>query len=253
MLGLEQGEPRALLCAGQLRLGALGETDEVQRVQVAPLVVGGRQLAGVLADQVEQPVAVASPPHHARVDERGQMLDCRPLTADGERRLGREAAAEDRQAAQQVPCRGLEQLVAPVERGAHRPLTRRLVACPAGEHVETRVQALEQLVGCEDAEPWSRQLDRQRQPSRRRLIAPSASASARPAPGGADPSSSSSRAADRFERLDLDHLLRGQPEHAPARRQQGQPGGSGDELAERRGRVGQVLEVVEHEQQLELA
>jgi hypothetical protein len=162
VLGLEPGEPGALIRPGQLRLSALGEPDEVERMQVAPRVIGGRQLARVLADQIEEPVAVARTPHHARVDERGEVVDRRPLTADGEPSLAGEAAVEDRQAAQEVLRVGIEQLVAPVERRAHRALARGLVARSAGQHLETRVQAFEQLVGGESTEPGSGELDRQR-------------------------------------------------------------------------------------------
>ena len=154
----------------------LGERERPPRVALRQC----RRLAGVVepracvdADRLEQAVAIAAvavfdrderlldePREHvgdlARVEvvARAHVLD----------RLELEAAREDRQAPEQRPLVGLEQLVAPLERRGQRLLPRRRRMAPAAQEAEAVVEARADRRRAQRAEPRGRELERERQP-----------------------------------------------------------------------------------------
>ena len=83
------------------------------------------------------------------------------------RRLDGGAAGEHREAREARLLVVVEQVVAPVDRRAQRPLAGGRVARARAERAERRVQALGDLAGREQPAAGRRQLDRQRQPVER--------------------------------------------------------------------------------------
>src|SRR5436190_353791 len=79
-------------------------------------------------------------------------------------RLDREAAGEDGEAAEQLLFRLVKELVAPLDRRAQRPLALRRVSSAAREDRQRALEALEQLVGREQARARRGELDRKREP-----------------------------------------------------------------------------------------
>ena len=114
--------------------GQLSSVSSRQPGEVAQVTLAGRlelaarhqQLVGVLAHGLEQPVARPAPRGLAGGDDRlvheaGEHVQREP-GRDRHRGLGVEAADEDGQAPERRLLRGLEQLVAPLDRGPHRPV-----------------------------------------------------------------------------------------------------------------------------------
>ena len=96
------------------------------------------------AEDVERPLVAGDPAH-------------------GVRRLERPAAREDPEAREQPAILGVEEVVAPVDRPAQRPLPLRQVPPAARAEVEPVAQALRHRGRREQADPRRRELDRQRQ------------------------------------------------------------------------------------------
>ena len=140
MLDLERGEPFQLLGAAQMRLRGLGEFGEVGEMRMARQVRFPRlrePVPGVFLDRVEHPVArcaVAFGEQQRFLGQRGEQLEHllrldRPLldcTGDADL-LGRvqaRSAGEHREPAQDHPFGVGEQLPAPVDHRAQRPVPR---------------------------------------------------------------------------------------------------------------------------------
>ena len=142
----QANEPGLLLAATPLgggpdQVGAPGRMEGPGRVALAGI---GEALLGVLADCLEEavrgrPVERRLGNDHRLVDEaaeRGEGVVAGLLLAPhGDGRRGVEAAPEDGHPAEHPALRRGEQVVAPVDRGAHRPvaLDRRISrSAPAG-------------------------------------------------------------------------------------------------------------------------
>ena len=147
----------------QVRVRLLGECQKVRRVAPAQLVALARllePLGRILADRLQHPEAFARVAEEALVDERLERVQVglRDLLSG----LERAAAAEDRESREQVSFPVVEQVVAPGDRRAQRPLAGIGIAA-ALEQVEALRQALEDLSGREHARPRRGQLHRERQ------------------------------------------------------------------------------------------
>ena len=76
----------------------------------------------------------------------------------------RKAAGEHGEPCEQVFAPRVEQVVAPLDRGAQRALALGRVARTTCQQRESRVEALEQELGSEEPRPRRRELDRERKP-----------------------------------------------------------------------------------------
>ena len=120
-------------------LDELGHVGGMRPGEDGPQPPGWARLAklacGVLVDHREHRVAHVDRPavtaaQKACVQERLERVEIRVA-----HRLGRgkgETAREDREPGEELPLVRLQKLIAPVERGAQRPLPRRSVARPSG-------------------------------------------------------------------------------------------------------------------------
>src|SRR6266516_3199627 len=146
-----------------LRVGELGELDVVVGVPAAHRVGFAsflQQLAGVLADRLQHPEALLRVPEQALVEQGLQAGDVGAGYLLG--RLERAAAAEDGQAGEEPLLVRREQVVRPGDRRPQRLLAR--VGVAAGpEQVQSLRDPLEDLSGCEHADPGGGELERQRQ------------------------------------------------------------------------------------------
>ena len=125
------------------------------------------------------------------------------------------------------------------------------VARAAGEHVEPGVEQRQQLARRQRTEPGRGELDRERNPLEpvahvAELVA--LGVDGRACRGGARAEKLACRA--RLERRDIDHALGREPQRPPARREHGEAGSRVEQPGHRRGAVDEMLEVVEHEQEL---
>ena len=130
-------------------------------MQLATLVVCRRQRLRVLADDVEQAEGVCLGLDDARLDQPVEHVGRRTGAADLERRRRRELALEEREPAEQVPRRRVEQVEAPVDRGEHRLLAPRRIARALRENREVGVKQPEQLGAGDRPEPGRGELDRE--------------------------------------------------------------------------------------------
>ena len=126
-----------------------------------------QQLVGVLAHGLEQPVARPAQRglvggDDRLVDEAREHVDREPRR-DRRRGLGVEGGHEHGQAPERRLLRGLEQVVAPLDRGSHRPVAGRGEPRAAAERAQPRLEIGEDLRRRHDADPRSGELDRQRQ------------------------------------------------------------------------------------------
>src|SRR5581483_2923741 len=108
----------------------------------------------------EQPVAPARGLQQARVDERGERVDRSP-PEHGLERLEVEAADERREPEEHLALAWREELVAPVDGRAHRPMALGRIARAAGQ-LEPGREPCEQIVGSERPEQRRGALDRER-------------------------------------------------------------------------------------------
>ena len=177
-------DERLLLLGAALEGGDLRRADEAvgqpARLDAGPAHEAGhrvRALAGgveprlaVLADGLEHAVAsravvVLVERQQRLLDQRGQRAsdEVRLGARDGDRRFRRERCGDDRDALQQVPLRGVEQLAAPVD---HRPQARVPLGQPAQRVVEQGEpvgQAAEHVLDRHRPQPRRRELERERQ------------------------------------------------------------------------------------------
>ena len=176
---------------------------------------------------------------------------------------------EDRQQLEQPLLGGVQQLVAPLDRRPERLLPLRQVAGAAAERLEAARQAVPQRLGREEVEAGGRELDRQRQP-----VEPAADVGhgggvvVGQAEVGPDAARPLDEQLDRLELAQLrgrrlrgrrgrqrqrrhrDDVLAAHAERLAARHEQLETRAVGEELDEDRRRDGDLLEVVEHEQDL---
>jgi hypothetical protein len=205
--------------------------------------------------------------------ERGERIELERREHAAIPALGRldgrhvEAVGEGRQPAQQRLLVGLQQVVAPIEGAAQRPLARGEVARADGVQPDRRVPARQHGRRGQHRHAGGRELDRQRQA----IQAPAdlghrrddvgRELEARVARPGADDEQRDGRAGlrlaavrrGRAQRCQRQRPLGREPEHVPAR-DQGRDPRAGVEQGPEVGRGGlDVLEVVEHEQGPSLA
>jgi len=99
---------------------------------VVPIDRANELLARVLAQRLEKEEAVvAERLDEALLDQRRDMVEIGP--GDGLGGVERERSAKDRQPAERRLLVGREEIVAPLDRRAQRPLALWQVACAAGE------------------------------------------------------------------------------------------------------------------------
>ncbi len=175
---VQPGEPGTLVRSPQMRIGRLGDGQVIPAVGVRD--DGGLVLTGLgeafrreLADRLQQPVAQGVPGWfgrdqalvHQRADQPGDVEHLDIVQAAD--RLGRveiEALRERRQPPQQRALRVVEQRIGPVDGRPQRLLARQGGPAPAGEQAEALVEAVEQAVQGQGAQPGGGELDGQRQP-----------------------------------------------------------------------------------------
>ena len=173
MLGLEPVEPGPLAVTAEL--GRHGGRERQVRGRVAPPdllgIAGlGQALRGELPDRLEERepglAAGLAAPEQAVVHERREPVQ----RVDAE--LGRaardglgagevEPAAEHRQALEQAPHRGLEEVVAPRDGPAQRALALRHVGRARADDVDPALEALVDRGRREEADPRGGELDGQ--------------------------------------------------------------------------------------------
>jgi hypothetical protein len=122
----------------------------------------------VLTHGFKQPVPRSSARRLARDDDRfvhepRERVD-RQARRDRQRRVGIETAHEHRKAAERPLLGGVEQVVAPLNRGPHGPVPRGRDAWAAAEATEPRFEVREDLGRRHRADPRSSELNRERQP-----------------------------------------------------------------------------------------
>ena len=174
VLPFQDLEPRRLPLAREVRLGLFRQVPEVLRVpmpnplELVPVRV--RQLPGrVLPDRLQhgEPESTAvelGPADQAVVHERAQDLEHVEVgAADGLGGLQRPPAREHRQPGEQPLLVGVEELVAPRDRGLQRALAFGEIASAAGEHRQALLESRRQRVQIEDPHPAPRELERERQ------------------------------------------------------------------------------------------
>jgi hypothetical protein len=172
---LEPARPRRLLATREPLGGALGDADPVLGVAASHerlFAVGGEPLQPVFPDRLEdpearRPVIRLHGAHEMALDQR-----CHPVERveaelavavdDGVDRLEVRAARKHGEPREHPSFRRREQVVAPVDRPAHRPLALRHVAIGGGQQGEPPLEAREQLRGREERDAAGRELDRER-------------------------------------------------------------------------------------------
>ena len=170
-LGVEPGEMLLAVGSGERRVGpvALGEREvEAMMALVDGVCVRERceTLGGVGADRLQHPQPGAS----ADVPADEQALGDQPVervdagAGDRLRRLHRRAPGEYGEAREAVPFLRAQQLVAPVDGCAQRPVAGRRVARRSARRAHRGVEALGDLGGREQPAARGGQLDRERQP-----------------------------------------------------------------------------------------
>ena len=129
-----------------------------------------------LADRLQQDVAPAVPAQQALVDQRRDRVETR--LADVLGRVERAPAREDPQPGERASLRRLEQVVAPGDRRAQRPLPLRRVARAAGQQRQAPFQAARKVLRREGLQtrrrvpPRDRQRAGARRPQRPARVAP---------------------------------------------------------------------------------
>ena len=113
-----------------------------------------------LADRLQHPEALLCVADEALLDERLQRVEVG--AADGFGRFERAAAGEHGEPREQAPLVGRQQVVAPFDRGAQRPLPR-LGISSCLQKIEALREPLQDLAGSKDARAGGSELDRERQ------------------------------------------------------------------------------------------
>ena len=230
-----------------MRVRVLGELREVVGVTAVPLVAF-ELLARELADRLEQQEAVvADRLQQTEVDERRERVEVG--VADVLRGFEREAAGEDGEAGEQLLRLLREQVVAPLDRRAERPLAFRRVARAAGEQRQRALQAREQRLRREQLRPRGGELQRERQ-----TVEPPADRIHRRVrlERAADRAGSFDEERHRLvrrERVERILALAREAQRRAARDEDAELARRGEQRGESLGGGEQVLEVVEREQQ----
>ena len=178
VLGLERGEPFQLLGTAQMRVRGLGESGEVGEMRMARQVRFPRlrePVPGVFLDRVEHPVArcaVLVGAQQRFLGQRGEQLEHFPpldriTAADLLGRVQARSAGEHREPAQDQPFGVGEQLPAPVDHRAQRPVMRQRGAAAAGQQAEPVVEPVGELIKGHGAQPGCGEFDGQRYPVER--------------------------------------------------------------------------------------
>ena len=179
------------------------------------------------------------PPDHVDRRRRGHV----ERLEDGLDRRQRRAAGERRQRPQAPLVVGEQQLVAPADRRPERPAALRLAAGRVAQHAEAVVEAAGDLRDRQRPRPRRGELDRQRQAVER--PAQLAHVAGPPVPRRRAAGEQLDGVGER-ERRELEHDLAVDAERDLARAEDPEPGGGVEEaLRQRRGRVDDVLAVVE--------
>jgi hypothetical protein len=170
-LGVDAREPRPLVRARECRPRRLGEAEVEIEMAIAHrigLARRGQQLQRVLANGLQQPVAFRRHivEHERLLHEVREQLEHIPGThlvprADRFGRFDGPAAGEHREPAQERALGRAEQLVAPVDRGAQRPLARQRGDVAVGEHAQRLAELGGDPLGPERLDARGGELDRQ--------------------------------------------------------------------------------------------
>jgi hypothetical protein len=232
---------------------------------------------GVLPDGLQHPEARRTPLastdlEQALVSELGEAAQHADVVARLEgaehrdRRSRCEPAAEDRQAPERLPARLAQQRVAPRDRRAQRQLPRRPVTARLVQQLQRTVEPLEQAHGTQHRHPAGRELDRQRQPveasadrgrRRQRVGGQGEPGVSRRHPvdeelergrdllGGLGLASPRRRHLQRTQREDV---LAAHVQRDARRREDPYRRSRPDDVGDRRRGAGEVLEVVEHDE-----
>ena len=190
----------------------------------------------------------------------------------GGRGLDGEAAGEDAQGAEQAPLGLGQEVVAPAERRGERPVSRQGRPAALGQQQQAAVEERAQLAHAEGVDPGGRQLDGQRQPVQpladlrhdRHVgvgeleVLGAGAGAVDEQPHGAEGERRGrvhpGRRRGRLERRHAQDALALRPQRLPAGRQQADTRGGPQQLLREEGRsVGEVLAIVEHDQDLALA
>ena len=123
--------------------------------------VVGQQLEGVVANGLQQAEAVGLAHQQAGSDQHGQVL---PTDAHGLGGVGLEPAGEHAEPAQGCGRVRRQEVGAPPDGRAQRPLTTRPLRGPVGRQVEPRGEVVRHLVEGHLAHSCRRELDGERQP-----------------------------------------------------------------------------------------
>ena len=277
-LELEPSQPLGRRGTTHSREGLLRELGVVPRVPLRQGIPVGRVevLLSVLADRLEQPVAVlrrvAVVGDHQRSSHQGRQEVEHVVRGDGvvaAHRLGcveRAAASEDREPRKEPLLDGVEEVERPVDRGTQRRVTLNRTTGATGQKAETLIQTLGDLRRAEHPDSGRGQFDRQRDPveadhdlhHRGRVLLGELEVTAHR--GGAlheQPARLAAHDHDRIgarrdrERRHPDHVLTRDAQRLTARRQDRYRRTSARELDDqRRRRREEMLAVVDDEEQL---
>ncbi len=250
MLSGEPVQPFGPPSRVQLRTCAFAECDEPVRVTVVELArvrEPFEPLCRELADRLEHPVAVAGAAEQALVDQRRDRVDVGAADLLGG--LERAAAGEDGQPGEDVLLARRQQVMAPGDRRAQRALPLRRRARAPREQRQPLFESLEQDGRRESLHTSSGEFDRERQA----IEAPADLGDlAVRDKVGADSQGTLHEEFDRFslwQRIDGDLPLAVDVQRLAARDEHRQVRTGSDRLCDPGGRVEQMLEVVQHEQQ----
>ena len=171
MLALQKSQPALLFDAFQRDRPAFGELQKVRGMALPrsftfafPVELSERKLPDGLEHAVARLLAALIDAHQALVDQRAEAVEDVQLSGrvhHGVRRLEGPAADEDAEASKERLLPGREQVVAPGDRVAQRPLSRRRIARPARQQGQPLLQPGRQLLCGEQLDARSREFDRQ--------------------------------------------------------------------------------------------
>lgn len=280
-LALEPLQPHALPGSVKLWFCLLCEGEEVRGVRTAAgrlLALRRQPVGAVLLDGLQHPEAGLTgrvePEQHALVDQGGDHLEQVAIDAPGRlhnrrRRIEGGPADEHGQETEQALLVGPEQVVAPRDGIAQRPLPVGQVAGPAGQKLKPALEAGDHRFRLKQLDAGGGELDRERQavqtsadlPHRagvlgaqteirpRRLRALHEERNRREHAQGIAVDGVAAQMGNR-ERHHRELVLAGEAQHRPARDQHLQRGAGLQQIADEGGRVEHVLESIQDEQRL---
>ncbi|MBD2893630.1 hypothetical protein amrb99_25520 [Actinomadura sp. RB99] len=248
VLGAEDPQPFELAGAAQLRVGGPRQLQEVPRVRVPGLAGVAAALGPVRADRLQHPVPAARQLQQRLVDERLQRVAA--VAAHLPRRVRRRAAREDGEPLRDAPLVGGQQVPAPRDDRAQRPVPLVGGAGAARRDAEPVAEPVREVGDVHGAQPRRRQLDRERQVVERRADPPDGPRVRRePAPHRRRPRGEQPDGRVAVQRADGPQVLAGDAERFAARREDAQVRARGEQPRGERGdRVDDVLAVVQDEQ-----